>query len=168
MRYKNKSFRKPKNDGFTLIELMVVIAIIALLASIALIAFTSAQQKSRDTKRLADMTQMNTALELYFADFKGYPSNAGGIPTALTPNYASTLPKAPLPPDGGCAAAAYASPVPPGNYGSSYYYYPSGTSFIGSDNSTVVYPDYAYYFCLGNQVGNFTPGTHILTPQGLR
>ena len=58
MRHKNKT------DGFSLLELMVVIAIIALLTSIALIAFMSARQKSRDAKRLADMTQMNSALEL--------------------------------------------------------------------------------------------------------
>jgi prepilin-type N-terminal cleavage/methylation domain-containing protein len=158
-----------KNKGFTLIELLVVIAIIALLASIALIAYTSAQQKSRDAKRLADMAQMNTGLELYFADFRGYPSSTTGIPQALVPNYASTLPKAPMPPDGNCAGAAYSSPPLPANtLESSYYYYPSGTAYLGADGTTTVYPDYAYYFCLGNQTGVFAPGVHILTPEGVR
>jgi prepilin-type N-terminal cleavage/methylation domain-containing protein len=164
MRYKNKK------DGFTLIELLVVIAIIALLSSVALIAFMSARQKSRDTKRLSDMTQMNNGLELYFANFKGYPIGPGGIPTPLkTSGLANSLPSAPLPADGGCAAVAYPSPPVQGTvYGTQYYYVPSGTAFLGSDGVTTVYPDYGYYFCLGSQTANFGPGLHILTPEGLK
>lgn len=154
--------------GFTLIELMVVIAIIALLTSIALIALMSARQKSRDAKRLSDMTQMNTGLELYFATFRGYPSSSSGIPSALVPSYTSSLPRAPQPADGGCGSITYSPPVPAGTYGSGYYYYPSGTAYLGSDGITPVYPSYSYYFCLGNQTGNFSPGAHMLTPQGVR
>jgi prepilin-type N-terminal cleavage/methylation domain-containing protein len=152
--------------GFTLIELLVVIAIIALLTSIALIAFMSARQKARDAKRLADMTQMNTGLELYFATNKGYPSSSTGIPSPLVPNFASSLPSAPQPADGSCGSVLYISPGQ-GN-GSTYYYYPSGTAYLGSDGATLVYPDYAYYFCLGNQTGNFSSGLHILTPEGVK
>ena len=157
-----------KQEGFTLIELLVVIAIIALLTSIALISFMSARQKSRDVKRLSDMTQMNTGLELYFATYRGYPSSATGIPDPLVPNFTSTLPSAPQPADGGCASITYGAPVPAGIYGNSYYYYPSGTAYLSSDGSAMVYPDYSYYFCLGNTVVNFTPGAHILTPEGLK
>jgi prepilin-type N-terminal cleavage/methylation domain-containing protein len=168
MRNKNQKPLAIKKDGFTLIELLVVIAIIALLSSIVLIALTNARQKSRDTKRLTDMTQMNTGLELYFANFKGYPSSTTGIPSSLAPNYVSNLPSSPLPADGGCAAITYPSPVPANTYASGYYYYPSGTAFLGSDGSTTVYSDYAYYFCLGSLTGNFAPGTHVLTPRGVQ
>jgi prepilin-type N-terminal cleavage/methylation domain-containing protein len=168
MRDKNQNLKAHNTGGFTLIELLVVIAIIALLTSIALIAFMSARQKSRDVKRLSDMTQMNTGLELYFATFKGYPSSSSGIPSALVPNFASSLPSAPLPADGGCSAITYSPPVPAGTYGSTYYYYPSGTAYLGSDGTTSVYPNYAYYFCLGNQTGNFASGVHLVTPQGVR
>jgi prepilin-type N-terminal cleavage/methylation domain-containing protein len=44
-----------KNKGFTLIELLVVIGIIGLLATLAVVSFGNAQQRSRDTKRLADI-----------------------------------------------------------------------------------------------------------------
>jgi prepilin-type N-terminal cleavage/methylation domain-containing protein len=152
--------------GFTLIELLVVIAIIGLLSSIALIAFASAQQKSRDAKRISDVAQMSNAFELYFSTFKGYPSSTNGMPSpgTLVPNIASSLPSAPQPADGSCGQILYPSPVPGGTYASQYYYYPSGTPFLASDNVTMVYPDYAYYFCLGNQTGNFAPGMHILSP----
>lgn len=57
-----------KQKGFTLIELLVVIAIIGLLSTLAVVALTSARAKARDAKRISDVKQMQTALELYFAD----------------------------------------------------------------------------------------------------
>lgn len=153
--------------GFTLIELLVVISIIALLSSIALIALMSARQKSRDVKRLSDMTQMNTALELYFGANKGYPSSSTGIPSDLWPLFVASIPSAPQPADGGCEMVNYPSPpVPAGVTGSQYYYYPSGQSYVISGQT--VYPDYVYYFCLGNATGNFGPGLRVLTPRGVK
>lgn len=166
MRNKNKKL----NSGFTLIELLVVVAIIALLSSVALIGFLSARQKARDAKRLGDMTQMNTALELYYSTNKGYPSSPVlGVPGGITPGYASTLPIAPLPADGGCGSmtfSSYDSALPPNINATNYYYYPSGTSYVL--NGLTLFPDYAYYFCLGNQTGNFSGGVHKVTPKGVR
>ncbi len=53
-------------SGFTLIELLVVIAIIGILASIVLASLNSARKKSRDTRRLTDIKQLQVALEFYF------------------------------------------------------------------------------------------------------
>ncbi|MEJ0021781.1 MAG: prepilin-type N-terminal cleavage/methylation domain-containing protein [Candidatus Doudnabacteria bacterium] len=59
--------------GFTLIELLVVIAIIGILASIVLVSLNSGRQKSRDARRLSDVRQTITALEIYYNDQNGYP-----------------------------------------------------------------------------------------------
>lgn len=67
-----------KRKGFTLIELLVVIAIIGLLATLAVVALNSARTKSRDAKRVADIKQIQTALELSFVETNEYPTSATG------------------------------------------------------------------------------------------
>ncbi|MFA6423794.1 MAG: prepilin-type N-terminal cleavage/methylation domain-containing protein [Candidatus Magasanikbacteria bacterium] len=62
--------------GFTLIELLIVIAIIGLLSTLAVVALGSARVKARDSKRLADLKQLQTALELYYTDQNAYPVGA--------------------------------------------------------------------------------------------
>ena len=157
--------------GFTLIELLVVIAVIALLASVVVIALADARQKSRDVKRLSDIESMNTAFELYFASYKGYPTSTAGSPAGLSPKFAATLPSNPQPADSNCGALDYNTlnaSIPVGTMAGAYYYYPSGSVFLAADGITDIYPDYSFYFCLGYPVGNFGPGMHYMSPQGLR
>lgn len=92
--------------GFTLVELMVVIAIIGLLASIVSLSLMSARQKARDTKRIADLKTIQLALSLYYNDNLMYPKNIYCTPTAsgcgttaplmgLAPVYLPVVPKDP-------------------------------------------------------------------------
>lgn len=62
--------------GFTLIELLIVIAIIGLLATLAIISLTTAQRKARDTKRVADIKSLQSAVELFYSDQAAYPDPA--------------------------------------------------------------------------------------------
>ena len=66
-----------KSRAFTLIELLIVVAIIAILAAIAVPNFLEAQTRAKNSKALADMRTMTTALETYKIDTGKYPSDAG-------------------------------------------------------------------------------------------
>lgn len=88
--------------GFTLIELMVVIAIIGLLSAAILSSLSTANQRGRDANRIADMKQLQNALELYAADNGGrYPVVASSfvsqLNASLVPNYLPVLSEDPLP-----------------------------------------------------------------------
>lgn len=63
--------KKYNKLAFTLIELLVVIAIIGLLATISIVALSSARSKSRDMRRLSDIKQLQTAIEIYY-QYNGY------------------------------------------------------------------------------------------------
>jgi len=66
-----------RQGGFTLVELLVVISIIGLLSTLAVVSLNSARVKARDAKRLADIHQIQTALEFFFNERNGYPGLSG-------------------------------------------------------------------------------------------
>lgn len=68
---------KSKCCGFTLIELLVVVAIIGVLASVVLASLNTARARGRDARRLADVKQIQSALEMYFNDYGYYPQRYG-------------------------------------------------------------------------------------------
>ncbi len=75
------------SGGFTLIELLVVISIISLLSSVVLSSLNSARVKSRDAKRISELRELSTALELFYHDNGRYPN---------TPNTGTPDPNNPL------------------------------------------------------------------------
>jgi prepilin-type N-terminal cleavage/methylation domain-containing protein len=76
---------KNSKQGFTLIEILVVIAIIGILASVALVGLGPVQKKGRDARRISDLRQIQTALELYFTKNGSYPpSGFSNMEEALT------------------------------------------------------------------------------------
>ena len=66
----NPKFKK--NGGFTLVELMIVIAIIGILSQIVLVSLSVARSKARDAQRKNDLHVIATALEMYYNDFGTY------------------------------------------------------------------------------------------------
>ena len=57
-----------RREGFTIVELLIVIVIIAILAAITIVAFNGVQQRSRDSKRKQDVAQIAKLLSLYEID----------------------------------------------------------------------------------------------------
>lgn len=143
---------KSKQEGFTLIEILIVIAAIGFLSLIITIALSIARAKARDAKRVADVKQLTTALELYKAEFGNYPLSPspgpGNYPATsaipdLVPTYMVTLPIAPSPHDGKDCT----------NTRNQYMY------------RSVNGQSYSLTFCTGGQVGLIPPGFNITTGQ---
>ena len=57
------------SKGFSLVEILVVVAILTLLASVLTVGALEAGQKSRDAKRQADLTLLQNAVELFCSRF---------------------------------------------------------------------------------------------------
>lgn len=149
--------------GFTLIELLVVIAIIGLLATIAVVALNSARTSSRDAKRIADIRQVQTGLELYFNESTSY------VDCAVSTRISAI--------DGCTAASGILTYIA----GIDNIYDPSagkaGTLCAeGGSDTTCDYAyqvigddfaDYAMYFYLEDQSGSFDEGLHKATSAGI-
>ncbi|MCX6792878.1 MAG: prepilin-type N-terminal cleavage/methylation domain-containing protein [Candidatus Falkowbacteria bacterium] len=138
---------KFKKSGFTLIELLVVIAIIGVLSTMAIIALGNARTKARDSRRLADIKQISTALELYYSDNNTYPTLITPGNSLQAPNggtiYMNTIPSNPTPRnDGNCSNIDY-------NY-----------SYITTSNT------YNISTCLGSGSSNINAGVVSASPQG--
>ncbi|MDD4272002.1 MAG: prepilin-type N-terminal cleavage/methylation domain-containing protein [Patescibacteria group bacterium] len=139
-----------KQQGFTLIELLVVIAIIGLLSTLAVVALNNARMKSRDAKRVSDIKQIQTALELYYNDVNAYPDATMLAPNAAISSsgvtYMAAVPSNPSPvTDGTCAA-------------DSTYTYTAGTN-----NTT-----YTLQYCLGGAAGGVSASIHTAYPGGIQ
>jgi general secretion pathway protein G len=129
--------------GFTLIELLVVISIIGLLSTVAMTSLSGARKKANDTKRIAELKQLQNALELYYANHGSYPSTgsisttlcdpgcvgmtsnstttANWIPNLVAEGYLSALPRDPSPKDRARNSSGH---------GACYMYASNGTYFI--------------------------------------
>lgn len=86
--------RDQRAGGFTLIELVVVIAIIATLTALATFNFNQARTRARDVQRKSELKQIQNALELYKNDRipQTYPTTASGLTELVTGNYMAKLP----------------------------------------------------------------------------
>lgn len=78
--------------GFTLVELIVVIAILAILAGIAIPRFVNANMAARGSKILADMNACESAINIYYVKTGSFPADID----VLTPSYMAAWPKPPI------------------------------------------------------------------------
>lgn len=83
--------------GFTLVELLVVVAILGLLVGIVVYSLADAVDRSRQKRTVADLRALATAVEAYSIDFQCYPRGAEGgteqLDARLAPTYIRSLPR---------------------------------------------------------------------------
>lgn len=63
--------------GFTLVELLVVMAVLAILATLIVGGFRSSQARGRDSQRKSDLKQIANSLEIFLTDYGIYPPASG-------------------------------------------------------------------------------------------
>ncbi len=66
-----------KNKGFTLVELLVVVAVIGILAAIAIPAYLGVQTRTRREAAVSDMQNLASAMELYYQEHNRYAPSDG-------------------------------------------------------------------------------------------
>ncbi len=95
--------------GFTLIELMIVVAIIAILAGILIPNFVNARAQAQSAACESNLRAIATALELYYADNQIYPAASGAAvqPSLLTANGVAYLNNTPKDPAAQTGTATY-------------------------------------------------------------
>lgn len=67
---------KKKEQGFTIVELLIVIVVIGILAALVITTFTGIQQKARNTERETDIKAIHGQVEAYYAQYGNYPTLA--------------------------------------------------------------------------------------------
>jgi prepilin-type N-terminal cleavage/methylation domain-containing protein len=155
---------KPRQFGFTLVELLITIAIVGILAAIVLVNLSGARSSGRDAKRVSDIREIMTALQLFYHDNSAYPlpdtaSTTGPTPSDGNPQwntYLITWPVAPTPADNPTGVTDCNSTGPgTGNNQYTYTQLNGGTEF----NLT---------FCLGSKVGDYAAGVHTASSSGVQ
>ncbi len=131
-----------------MIELLVVIVIIGILATLAVVALSNARGKARDTARVSDMKQLQSALALYYTNEGSYPviiTSGQSLTGSITGQvYMKKIPSNPRPQsDGTCSADEY--------------------GYLLSSDSQY----YALAYCLGADAGSVKAGTNCVTADSL-
>lgn len=155
-----------KRNGFTLIELLLVVALIGLISTLAFYSLTVARMRSRDTRRVNDISQLRNALDLYFGSKTTYPVTPG--PIVLGSEATSAFSDAGFTAPGSQIGTIYMAKVPanvqPGGIDYSYY------SALSDGSPCTVGPcaDYNIGFSLEGAINRLASGPHAANASGIK
>ena len=120
----NPQRRRRNQDGFTLIEIMVVILILGLLATIVVQSLRGATDKAKRVKAQADIAEIKTGLDRYYLDTGSYPSSDQGLSALVSgPAAGGNVPA-------NYESGGYLQSIPKDPWGNPYYYQSDGNSYV--------------------------------------
>ena len=114
--------RRYNQDGFTLIEIMVVILILGLLATIVVQSLRGAADKAKHVKAQADLAELKTALDRYYLDNGYYPSTDQGLSALVSAPSNGRVP-------GNYESGGYIERLPQDPWGTGYFYQSDGNTY---------------------------------------
>jgi type II secretory pathway pseudopilin PulG len=126
-----------------------------MLAALAVVSLNNARARARDARRVSDIKQIQTALELYYLDQNDYPTGTGVViggkcldkngfsDTCTDPVYMAVVPNNPAPHDDGTC---------------------TDLDYLYTRNSTT---SYSLGYCVGADIGQIEAGPHTATPAGI-
>ena len=94
MIFKRRKQKPRREEGFTLVEMMVVIVIIGLLATIVIVNVMPATERAAQARVKADLGTLEQGIEMYRLENLRYPTSQEGL-NALVPKYIKRLPNDP-------------------------------------------------------------------------
>jgi general secretion pathway protein G len=111
--------KRKKEEGFTLIEIMVVVIILSLLAGIIIPRIAGRPEEARRSKALVQIKQLEGALNLFKIDSGFYPSTEQGLEALVTAPDTGEVPR-------GFKEGGYMKKVPADPWGNPYIYLSPG------------------------------------------
>jgi general secretion pathway protein G len=109
-------------DGFTLIEIMVVILIIGLLALMVVPRLRGVADRAKRTKAQADIQELKQALDRYYLDNGSYPTTDQGLQALVSPPTGGRLPS-------NYEQGGYIEKLPNDPWGNQYFYQSDGSTY---------------------------------------
>jgi general secretion pathway protein G len=115
--------RRYNQDGFTLIEIMVVILILGLLATIVVQSLRGAADKAKHVKAQADLAEIKTALDRYYLDNGYYPTTDQGLNALVSPPTNGRMPA-------NYENGGYIERLPRDPWNTPYFYQSDGNAYV--------------------------------------
>ncbi len=114
--------QRSNQDGFTLIEIMVVILILGLLATIVVQSLRGATDKAKRVKAQADIAEIKTGLDRYYLDAGSYPTTDQGLQALVTAPEGGKIPA-------NYESGGYLQSIPKDPWGNPYAYQSDGNTY---------------------------------------
>jgi len=149
IKIKPESKIKNKNGSKLVLVVLIIFGLLLIsfpfFSTLSVVSLNNAREKSRDARRVSDIKQMQTALEMYYSDTGHYPEKLipGSVFSENSVTYMYQVPENITPNDGTC----------PDDFEYTYTY-------ENNDSYTLEY-------CLGNDTGGIKAGVGIATPAGI-